>query len=274
MIITKCVLPIAGYGTRFLPITKSVPKEMLPIINKPLVQYAVEEALSSDINDITMIVSKYHCIAQDYFNKNKQLCLDISNIGKDQGLKELNNIIDKTNFSYIEQKKTKGLGDAILVGAKNLINEQAFAVILTDDLCVNTEGDSVLKQMIDLYYKYKCAIVAVEEIDINNSNKYGIIAGKEIATGIYRINNMIEKPNSAMAPSNLAIIGRYILTNDIFDIISKTAVGVGGEVQITDALLNLAQQGKVIAYKFKGQRFDCGQASGLIAATNFFAKNY
>jgi len=165
----------------------------------------------------------------------------------------------------------KGLGHAILSG-ETLIGDEPFAVILADDLCDNEEGDSVLTQMIEVYEKYKCSIVAVEEIPLKDSNKYGVIAGVEIEESLIRVINMVEKPDPKDAPSNLAIIGRYILTPDIFDIIRETKPGKGGEIQITDALLELAKEGKVIAYKFKGRRFDCGSVDGFVEATNYFYK--
>jgi UTP--glucose-1-phosphate uridylyltransferase len=163
----------------------------------------------------------------------------------------------------------RGLGHAILSG-EMLISNEAFCVILADDLCDNTNGKGILAQMNELYKKYRCCIVAVEEIDIKNSNKYGIVAGTEIEDGVIRVSEMVEKPDSKDAPSNLAIIGRYILIPEIFEIIRETKPGKGGEIQITDALLELAKQGKVLAYKFKGRRFDCGSVEGFVEATNYF----
>jgi UTP--glucose-1-phosphate uridylyltransferase len=269
--ITKCLFPAAGYGTRFLPITKSIPKEMLPILTKPLIQYSVEEAKDAQCNTMAMVISKYKKAIEDFFDTHTDIDNSIKGShSKEELLKPLNNIISTTTFTYTRQLEMKGLGDAILTG-KSLIGDEPFAVILADDLCVNN-GDSVLKQMIDLYEKYpNYCIVAVEQIPAEDSNKYGVIAGKNIEDRVIKVDNMVEKPEPEDAPSNLAIIGRYILTPEIFNIIENTPEGKGGEIQITDALLTLAKQGKVLAYKFDGQRFDCGSISGYLKATNYFA---
>jgi UTP--glucose-1-phosphate uridylyltransferase len=181
--------------------------------------------------------------------------------------------LDECSFSYTRQTEMKGLGHAILTG-RPLIGDEPFAVVLADDLCVNLEGDGVLTQMVKLYEQYRCTIVAIQEVDPMETNKYGVIAGELIADDLYRVRNMVEKPAPEDAPSNLAIIGRYILTPDIFELIKQTEPGKGGEIQITDALMKQAKNGCVIAYKFKGKRFDCGGAEGYIEATNFCFENF
>jgi UTP--glucose-1-phosphate uridylyltransferase len=267
--IKKCLFPAAGYGTRFLPATKSIPKEMLPLVTKPLIQYGVEEAISADCDGMAIVVSKYKKSIEDHFDTNIDLSNSIKGSSKEELLTPLNNIINNTTFSYTRQLEMKGLGHAILCG-QTLIGNEPFAVILADDVCYS-QKDSVLKQMTDLYKKYpNHCIVAIEEIPMKDTNKYGVISGVEIENNIFKIDNMVEKPESKDAPSNLAIIGRYILIPEIFEIIKTTKPGKGGEIQITDALLTLAKQGKVIGYKFDGKRFDCGSIDGFMDATNFF----
>ncbi|MFK5938711.1 MAG: UTP--glucose-1-phosphate uridylyltransferase GalU [Sulfurimonas sp.] len=266
--IKKCLFPAAGYGTRFLPATKATPKEMLPVLTKPLIQYGVEEALEAGIDTMAIITGRGKRAIEDHFDISYELEHQIKGTSKESLIKDIREVINKCTFSYTRQVEMKGLGHAILTG-ETLIGNQSFAVILADDLCDN-EGDSVLKQMIHLYNKYKCSIVAIEEIPMEDTNKYGVIAGKEIEPGIFMVNDMVEKPASEDAPSNLAIIGRYILTPDIFNILRKTKPGKGGEIQITDALLTQAKKGMVLAYKFQGKRFDCGSVDGFVEATNHF----
>ena len=270
--IKKCLFPAAGYGTRFLPATKATPKEMLPVLTKPLIQYGVEEAINAGIDTMAIITGRGKRAIEDHFDISYELEHQIKGTTKESLLAEIRKVITKCTFSYTRQVEMKGLGHAILTG-ETLIGDQPFAVILADDLCDNQESDDgVLLQMIKLYEKYKCSIVAIEEIPMEETHKYGVIAGKEIEPGIYMINDMVEKPASKDAPSNLAIIGRYILTPDIFDIIRKTKPGKGGEIQITDALLTQAEKGMVLAYKFQGTRFDCGSVDGFVEATNYFYK--
>ncbi|SFV61595.1 UTP--glucose-1-phosphate uridylyltransferase [hydrothermal vent metagenome] len=265
--IKKCLYPVAGSGTRFLPVTKSIAKEMLPILETPLLQYAVEEAISANIKTQVMVLNQQKESIKDYFSAKPNLEETLS-ADKKLLLNNINSIIKKCGFSYTYQKKPKGLGDAIKEG-EELINGDDFAVILPDDLCVN-DNESVLQQMIEVYNKYHCSIVAIEEVPMDKVHQYGVISGIEVEKNVFKIDDMIEKPNSEEAPTNLAIIGRYILTNDIFEIIKKTPAGKGGEVQITDALLTQAKQGKVLAYKFKGKRYDCGSIDGFVEATNHF----
>jgi len=267
--IRKCLFPAAGYGTRFLPATKAIPKEMLPVLTKPLLQYGVEEAESAGIANMAIVTGRGKRAIEDHFDISYELEHQIKGTSKEHHLNDIREMIGKCTFSYTRQIEMKGLGHAILCG-ETLIGDEPFSVILADDLCDNIEGDSILKQMVKLYEKYQCSIVAVEEIPVQDSNKYGVIAGDFIENNIVRVNNMVEKPEPKDAPSNLAIIGRYILTPDIFEILKTTKPGKGGEIQITDALLEQAKQGNVIAYKFEGKRFDCGSVDGFVEATNYF----
>ena len=268
--VKKCLFPAAGYGTRFLPATKATPKEMLPVLTKPLIQYGVEEALEAGIKTMAVITGRGKRAIEDHFDISYELEHQIKGTSKEPLLKEIRALIEQCTFSYTRQIEMKGLGHAILTG-ETLIGSEPFAVVLADDLCDHS-ADSVLKQMIEIYDKYDCSVVAIEEIPMEDSNKYGIIAGNLIdnTDDTYRVTDMIEKPYPKDAPTNMAIIGRYILTPDIFDILRDTKPGKGGEIQITDALREQAKAGKVIAYKFKGKRFDCGTVDGFVEATNYF----
>ena len=267
--IRKCLFPAAGYGTRFLPATKATPKEMLPVLTKPLIQYGVEEAVEAGLSTMAIVTGRGKRAIEDHFDISYELEHQIKGSSKEPLLTEIRSLIEKCTFSYTRQIEMKGLGHAIL-SAETLIGDEAFAVILADDLCDADENDGVLSQMIKLYNKYRCSIVAIEEVPKEETSKYGVIDGNEIEDGIFIIKDMVEKPAPEDAPSNMAIIGRYILTPDIFDIIKNTKPGKGGEVQITDALMTQAQEGMVLAYKFRGQRFDCGSVDGFVEATNYF----
>ncbi len=267
--IRKCLFPAAGYGTRFLPATKAIPKEMLPVLTKPLLQYGVEEAIEAGMDTMAIVTGRGKRAIEDHFDISYELEHQIKGTSKEPYLKEIRAVIEKCTFSYTRQIEMKGLGHAILSG-ETLIGNNPFAVILADDLCDNPNGDAVLSQMIEMYKKYQCSIVAIEEVPQEDTNKYGVISGNEIEPGLYMIKDMVEKPDPKDAPSNLAIIGRYILTPDIFDIIKTTKPGKGGEIQITDALLTQAQKGMVLAYKFDGKRFDCGSVEGFVEATNYY----
>ena len=270
--IKKCLFPAAGYGTRFLPATKAIPKEMLPVLTKPLLQYGVEEAVGAGMDTMAIVTGRGKRAIEDHFDRSYELENQINGTSKEELMSEIRTIVKDYTFSYTRQVEMKGLGHAILTG-QTLIGDEPFAVILADDLCDN-DGESVLAQMTKLYDRYQCSIVAVEEIPPQDSNKYGVIAGDEIpnqvGNDLYRVTDMVEKPDPKDAPSNLAIIGRYILTPDIFKILKETKPGKGGEIQITDALLEQAKQGKVIAYKFHGKRFDCGSVDGYVKAMNYF----
>ncbi len=271
--IKKCLFPAAGYGTRFLPATKATPKEMLPILTKPLIQYGVKEAVEAGIHTMAIVTGRGKRAIEDHFDISYELERQIEGSSKESLLSEIHSLIEQCTFSYTRQREMKGLGHAILTG-ETLIGNEPFSVILADDLCTNG-NDGVLKQMIEVYEKYQCSIIAIEEVPMDQTNKYGVIAGNLVdgTDDTYRVTDMVEKPDPKDAPTNMAIIGRYILTHDIFDILRETKPGKGGEIQITDALLEQAKQGKVIAYKFKGKRFDCGSVDGFVEATNYFYNN-
>ena len=266
--IKKCLFPAAGYGTRFLPATKATPKEMLPVLTKPLIQYGVEEAIAAGMDTMAIVTGRGKRAIEDHFDISYELENQIKGTSKEHYLTEIRAVITKCTFSYTRQIEMKGLGHAILCG-ETLIGDQPFAVVLADDLC-DSASKGVLSQMVELYKKYHCSIVAIEEIPKEDTNKYGVIAGNEIEPGIFMVKDMVEKPEPDVAPSNLAIIGRYILTPDIFDIIRQTKPGKCGEIQITDALLAQAKKGMVLAFKFEGQRLDCGSIDGFVKATNYF----
>jgi UTP--glucose-1-phosphate uridylyltransferase len=266
--ISKCVFPVAGYGTRFLPATKSMPKEMLPVVNKPLVQYGVEEAIAAGMSEITFVTGRGKRAIDDHFDISYELEHQIKDTSKEKYLTGIRQLLEEGSFVSIRQREMKGLGHAILT-SERLVGQNPFGVILSDDLCVNEDGDGVMAQMAALYKQFRCSIVAVMEVPDDEVHKYGVVAGESMKDGLYRVEKMVEKPSKEEAPSNLAVIGRYILTPDIFDIIRETKPGKGGEIQLTDALQVQAQQGCVIAYKFKGRRFDCGSVPGFVEATNY-----
>lgn len=269
--INKCLFPVAGYGTRFLPATKSMPKEMLPVVNKPLVQYGVEEAIEAGMNQMAMVTGRGKRAITDHFDISYELENQIAGTDKEVYLESIRSVLDQACFTMTRQREMKGLGHAILTG-ETLIGNEPFAVVLSDDLCLN-DGDGVLTQMVKLYKQFRCSIVAIQEVPADQTEKYGVISGEALKDGLYRVDDMIEKPKPEDAPSNLAIIGRYILTPDIFDILRETPPGKGGEVQLTDALLTQAKNGCVMAYKFEGNRFDCGSVDGFVEATNYVYKN-
>ena len=270
--INKCLFPAAGYGTRFLPASKAVPKEMLPILTKPLLQYAVEEALSAGITNMAFVTGRGKRAIEDHFDNAYELETQLIGTSKEYYLKEINDVIEKSTFTYIRQKQILGLGHAILTG-EPLIGDEPFSVVLADDLCDCIDND-VMTQMIKIYNQYQCSVVAIEEVPMNQTSKYGIITGNPIGreNNTFLVTDMVEKPSEKDAPSNMAIIGRYILTPDIFNILKNIKPSKNGEIQITDALKVQAKKGKVIAYKFKGKRFDCGSIEGYLDATNYFAK--
>ena len=265
--VRKAVFPVAGLGTRFLPATKAQPKEMLPIVNKPLIEYGVEEAVAAGLTRIGFVTGRGKRAIEDHFDKNYELEDQIRGTGKEDLISGTRALIDQCEFSYTRQKEMMGLGHAILTG-ETLIGDEPFAVVLADDLCI-AEGDGVLAQMVKLFKQFRCSIVAVEEVPDSEIDRYGVVAGEPLKDGVFRITDMIEKPTKEEAPSNLGIIGRYILTPDIFDVLRQTPPGKNGELQITDALRQQAQDGCVLAYQFSGRRFDCGSIDGFVEATNF-----
>lgn len=266
--IKKCLFPAAGYGTRLLPATKSIPKEMYPILNKPLIQYAVEESMAAGIDKMCIVTGRNKDAIANHFDTNYELEHQLTISGKIDKMGDITDVTDKCIFSYTRQKEMLGLGHAILTG-ETLIGNEPFGVVLADDLCIGY-GSSVMAQMIKLYEEHKCNIIAIQEVDPSETAKYGIIEGKLLDENTYRVTNMVEKPDPKDAPSNYAIIGRYVLIPEIFDIIRNTPPGKNGELQITDALMTMAEQGKVIAYKFKGRRFDCGGFDGIFEASQHF----
>ena len=270
--IKKCLFPAAGYGTRFLPATKAMPKEMLPVVNKPLIQYGVEEALDAGLTEISIVTGRGKRALEDHFDISYELENQIKGTDKEKYLVGIRKLLDECSFSYTRQTEMKGLGHAILTG-EVLVGNEPFGVILSDDLCINEGGEGVMAQMVRLFKQFRCSIVAVQEVPMDQVEKYGVVAGESLKDGLYRVDNMVEKPKPEDAPSNLAIIGRYILTPDIFDILRDTPPGKNGEVQITDALMTQARNGCVMAYKFQGRRFDCGAVDGFVEATNYVYEN-
>jgi UTP--glucose-1-phosphate uridylyltransferase len=267
--IQSCLFPAAGYGTRFLPATKALPKEMLPILTKPLIHYGVDEALDAGMKNMAFITGRGKRALEDYFDISYELEHQISGTNKEYLLTEIRELMSKCTFSFTRQESMRGLGNAIYTG-KTLIRDEPFGVVLADDLCMNENGEGVLSQMVRIYEKYRCSIVAVMEVPREQTKNYGVVSGRFIEDDLIMVNDMIEKPDPSQAPTNLAIIGRYILTPDIFDILENTKPGKNGEIQITDALKEQANNSMVIAYKFKGRRFDCGSLDGFVEATNFF----
>ena len=270
--IKKCLFPVAGYGIRFLPATKAMPKEMLPIVNTPLVQYGGEEAMEAGMSEMACVTGRGKRAISDHFDVSYELESQIQGTGKEKSLASIRNILERATFSSTRQREMKGLGHAILTG-RTLIGNEPFGVILADDLCAHQDGEGVMAQMVRLFRQFRCSIVAIMEVPENQVHKYGVIAGECMKEGLYRVEDMVEKPPANEAPSNLAIIGRYILTPDIFEILETTPPGKNGEVQITDALLRQAKEGCVMAYKFKGTRFDCGSVDGFVEATNYVYQN-
>ena len=271
--IGKCLFPVAGYGTRFLPATKSMPKEMLPIVNKPLVQYGVEEAIEAGMVNCALVTGRGKRAIADHFDISYELEHQIAGSSKEQYLSGIRDVIDRGIFTMVRQREMLGLGHAILTG-EPLIGDQPFGVVLSDDLCLNREGAGVLAQMAALFEEHQCSIVAVQEVPREEVDKYGVVAGTAERDGLTRVSEMVEKPSPEEAPSNLAVIGRYILTPDIFDIIRNTPPGKNGEVQLTDALQTQAREGRVLAYQFEGLRFDCGSVPGFVEATQYVFEHY
>jgi UTP--glucose-1-phosphate uridylyltransferase len=268
--IKKCVFPAAGYGTRFLPATKAMPKEMLPVLDKPLIQYGVEEAMVAGMTDIGIITGRSKRAIEDHFDISYELEHQISGTSKEAYLAGIRQVIQDCTFTYTRQIEMRGLGHAILT-AERLVGNEPFGVILADDLCINDGPEGgVMQQMLRVYEKYRCSVVAIEEVAEDEVHKYGVIDGHQLSENTFKVNRMLEKPKREEAPSNLAIIGRYILTPEIFDIIRRTPPGKNGELQITDALQTQANENMVLAYRFKGRRFDCGSFHGYVDATNYF----
>ncbi len=265
-IVKKVILPAAGLGTRFLPATKASPKEMLPIVDKPLIQYAVEEAISAGIEEFIIITGKNKRAIEDHFDAAYRLEEKLKNSGKQQLLKEINKLND-VHFAYIRQKTALGLGHAIYC-ARPFVSHEPFAVILSDD--VIDPDYPLLAEMVEIYEQKKSPVIALQEVPWDEVNRYGIIAG-EREDRVFRISDLVEKPKPDRAPSNLAIIGRYILTPDIFQVLESQEPGAGGEIQLTDALRELLKKRPIYGYLIKGARYDAGDKLGFIKATIDFA---
>lgn len=268
MKVNKAIIPAAGLGTRFLPATKAQPKEMLPIVDKPTLQYIIEEAVDSGIEEILIITGRNKQSIEDHFDKSIELELELEKKGKDELLQTVRNISDMVNIHYIRQKEPKGLGHAIYC-AKSFIGNEPFAVMLGDDI-VDSEIPC-LKQMTTIYDEYKTTILGVQEVPHSEVDKYGIVDGKNIEDNVYKVKNLMEKPAIDEAPTNVAILGRYIISPSIFDILEHTPPGKGGEIQLTDALKTLAKQEAMYAYIFEGKRYDVGDKMGFLQATVEFA---
>jgi len=267
--VTKAIIPAAGFGTRFLPATKSQPKEMLPVVDKPTIQYIVEEAVASGIEDILIIIGRYKSSIEDHFDRSVELEMELEAKGKYEMLEQIQDIAGMANIQFVRQKTALGLGHAVYC-AKNFIGNEPFAVMLGDDI-VDSPEYPCLKQMIDLYEQEQCSILGVKEVAQQDINKYGIVDGDKVSDGLYTVRSLVEKPKPEAAPSNVAIMGRYIITPAIFDILERTAPGAGNEIQLTDALKTLALREKMLAYAFKGRRHDVGDKLGFLQATVEFA---
>ncbi|MCM3393694.1 UTP--glucose-1-phosphate uridylyltransferase GalU [Cytobacillus sp. FSL W8-0315] len=268
MKIRKAIIPAAGLGTRFLPATKSQPKEMLPIVDKPTLQYIVEEAVESGIEEILIITGRNKSSIEDHFDKSLELELELEAKKKYELLNEVRSISEMINIHYIRQKEPKGLGHAVYC-AKSFIGNEPFAVLLGDDIVYGKKP--CLKQLIEAYEVYKTTILGVQTVNTNEISKYGIIQGEYIKESIFKVNSLIEKPSIKNAPSNIAILGRYIITPTIFDILENAPPGLGGEIQLTDALKELSKAESLFAIAFEGTRYDVGDKLGFLQATIDFA---
>ncbi len=268
MKVRKAIIPAAGLGTRFLPATKAQPKEMLPIVDKPSLQYIIEEAVASGIEEILIITGRNKKSIEDHFDRSIELELELEAKGKYELLKEVRRISDMVNIHYIRQKEPKGLGHAIFC-AKSFIGNEPFAVLLGDDIVYADRP--CLKQMIEVYNQYKTSILGVQEVPEEDVCKYGIVDGMYIENGVYKVKGLVEKPAIEDAPSKVAILGRYIINPAIFEILKNTPPGKGGEIQLTDALKELAKKEAMYAYNFEGRRYDVGDKQGFLEATVEFA---
>lgn len=268
MTIKKAIIPAAGLGTRFLPATKAQPKEMLPIVDKPTIQYIVEEAVNSGIEDIIIVTGRNKRSIEDHFDKSIELEMALEQKGQDDLLKIAREVSDIANIHYIRQKEPRGLGHAILV-AKNFIGNEPFAVLLGDDIVVSKQP--CLGQMIEVFNEYKTSILGVQQVPYEVVNKYGIVKCKNIEGRVYKVQDMVEKPKTEDAPSNIAILGRYIITPRVFKYLETQGAGAGGEIQLTDALRRLAEDEAMYAYDFKGKRYDVGHVQGYLEASVEFA---
>jgi UTP--glucose-1-phosphate uridylyltransferase len=268
----KAVFPVAGLGTRFLPATKAMPKEMLTVVDKPLIQYAVEEAIAAGITELIFVTGRSKRAIEDHFDKAYELENELEQKNKKDLLQIVQNIKPShVDCVYVRQAEALGLGHAIL-RAEKLVGDDPFAVILADDLL--TGEKPVMDQMIQLFNHYRCSIIGVEEIAKEQSRSYGVIEGKKWDDNIYKLTNIIEKPTPENAPSNMGVVGRYVLTANIFSHIKNLSPGAGGEYQLTDAIQSLIQKEQVLGYEYEGIRYDCGSKLGYLKATVEFALNH
>ncbi|MBD8643510.1 UTP--glucose-1-phosphate uridylyltransferase GalU [Stenotrophomonas sp. CFBP 13724] len=270
--IRKAVFPVAGLGTRFLPATKTVPKEMLPIIDRPLIQYAVDEAIEAGCDTLIFITNRYKHAVADYFDKAYELEQKLERAGKTEQLELVRHVLPNgVRAVFVTQAEALGLGHAVLC-AKEIIGDEPFAVLLPDDLIYN-RGDGALKQMADLNASTGASVIAVEDVPHEQTASYGIVATETFDGSHGRISAIVEKPKPEDAPSDLAVVGRYVLSPKIFELLESTGTGAGGEIQLTDAIADLLKSEPVDAYRFEGRRFDCGTHLGLVEATIRFALN-
>lgn len=268
MKVRKAIIPAAGLGTRFLPATKAQPKEMLPIVDKPTIQYIVEEAINSGIEEILIVTGRNKRAIEDHFDRSVELEIELAKKGNDVLLKQVRDISNLVDIHYVRQKEAKGLGHAIHC-AKAFVGNEPFAVLLGDDV-VDAEVPC-LKQLIDMYESHSSTILGVQEVDAGDVDKYGIVDYERSEGRLYKVRDLVEKPSREKAPSNVAILGRYIITPEIFDILEDTKPGSGGEIQLTDALKSLGKIQDMYAYNFKGKRYDIGSKLGFLQATVEFA---
>jgi len=270
MKVRKAIIPAAGLGTRFLPATKAQPKEMIPIVDIPAIQYIVEEAVASGIEEILIITGRNKATMENHFDRNIELELALQSKQDIEKLQMLESIADKVDIHYVRQKTPKGLGHAIL-RAKTFVGQEPFAVLLGDDIVDNPVPCT--KQLIDIYEKYQCTVLGVQQVAPENVSMYGILDVSPVDGNVWKVNDMVEKPDREHAPSNIAILGRYVITPEIFEILEHTMPGKGNEIQLTDALKTLTQHQDMYAYQFEGKRYDIGSKLGYLAATVEFALN-
>lgn len=268
MKVRKAIIPAAGLGTRFLPATKAQPKEMLPIVDKPTIQYIIEEAVEAGIQDIIIVTGRNKRSIEDHFDRSIELELELEKSGKQEMLEMVKGISEMANIHYIRQKEPRGLGHAILA-AQHFIGDEPFAVLLGDDVVISKQP--CLGQMLDVFHEYQTSILGVQTVPHEVVNKYGIIAGKQVDERVYKVQDMVEKPSVEEAPSNVAVLGRYIITPEIFPFLETQDAGKGGEIQLTDALKRLAKEQAMYAYDFKGHRYDVGSKIGFLQANVEFA---
>ena len=267
--IRKAIIPAAGLGTRFLPATKAQPKEMLPIVDKPTLQYIIEEAIESGIEEILIITGRNKKSIEDHFDRSVELELELEHKGKVEMLEMVKSISNMVDIHFIRQKEPKGLGHAIYC-AKSFVGNEPFAVMLGDDIVYN-EGKPCLRQLMDCYDEYKTSVLGVQTVPDGDVDKYGIVDGLKIEGNVTKVKGLVEKPSVDEAPSNMAILGRYIITPSIFEILERTKPGKGGEIQLTDALLELMSEEAIYAYNFGGRRYDVGDKLGFLEATVEYA---